>query len=147
MRVHWIVFAELLLAMTGASAYYYWPESLAFPRTPIPQTISESNGQTVVSWPGRVFVAKIGEFDTALSAYLMSDYLRSQDPLVRARQVLLTANNTSAGRPYSLSVHLPDDVLAGVQELALLNENQLTPVLEDSWITSHEFSDDLHQTD
>jgi hypothetical protein len=145
MRVHWIVSSELLLAIAGACAYYYWPQSLALSRTPILQAISESNGRTVVSWPGRAFVGKIGEFDNALSAYLMFDYLRSQD-LLRGRQVLLTANSASRERPYSVWVHLPDDVLAGVQELAALKDNHLTPVLEHSWITNDEFYDDLRQT-
>jgi hypothetical protein len=146
MRVHWIVSAELLLAITVAFAYYYyWPQPLLLPRTPILQSISESNGQTVVYWPGRVFVCKVGEFDNALSAYLMFDYLRSQD-LLRGRQVLLRTNGAAGERPYSIWVHLPDDVLAGVQELSALNDNHLTPVLEDSWITKRDFDDDLRQT-
>src|SRR3954447_23863416 len=98
MRVHWIVSAELLLAITGAFAYYYyWPQPLLLPRTPILQSISESNGQTVVYWPGRVFVCKVGEFDNALSAYLMFDYLRSQDllrgVLVQTSELVVRCDN------------------------------------------------------
>jgi hypothetical protein len=145
MRVHWIVSSELLLAIAGACVYYYWPQFLALPRFPIQQAISEWNGRTVVSWPDRAFVGKIGEFDNELSAYLIFDYLRSQD-LLRGRQVLLTANSASGERSYSIWVHLPDDVLAGVEELAALKQNHLTPVLEDSWITNHELYDDLRQT-
>jgi hypothetical protein len=145
MRVHWIVAAELLLAITGASVYYYWPQSLELPRAPIPQAIGTASGQTVVSWPGRVFVAKVGEFDSILSAYLMFDYLRSED-FLRGKQVLLAANGLSGGPPYGIWVRLPEDVLAGVEEMAVLKENHLTSSLEDSWIDEHVFSDLLWQT-
>ncbi len=145
MRVHWIVAAELLLATAGAFAYYYWPQSLVLPTTSVLQAINESNGQTVVSWQDRVFVGKIGEFDDALSAYLMFDYLRSQD-LLRGRQVLLIAHSASVERHYSVWVRLPDDVLTGVETAAALKGNHLTPVLEESWITNGELYGYLRQT-
>jgi hypothetical protein len=145
MRVHWIVAAELLLAITGGAVYYYWPQSLELPRDPISQTIGIASGQTVVSWPGRVFVAKVGEFDSILSAYLMFDYLRSED-FLRGKQVLLAADSLSGGPPYGIWIHLPEDVLAGVEEIAVLKENHLTSMLEDSWIDGHVFSDILWQT-
>jgi len=145
MRVHWIVSAEIVLAVTGAFVYYYWPQSMALPRPQIRQQISEANGGPVVSWPGRYLVGKLGGFDEPLSAYLMFDYLRSQDPL-RGRQVLLATDSASGGLPYRISLHLPDDVLAGVEELAELKANHLTSLSENSWITQPEFSEDLRQT-
>jgi hypothetical protein len=111
----------------------------------MPQVISNTGEQIAVVWPGRVFVAKLGHFDDVLSAYLMFDYLRSQDSL-RGRQVLLTADDVSGGAPYSIWVHLADEVLAGVEESAALKQNPLISVLEESWITAHEFSEDLWQT-
>ncbi len=145
MRVHWIVLAELLLASTGAFVYYYWPQRLDLQKAPMPQTISIVNGQPAVVWPGRCFVAKLGQFDDVLPAYLMFDYLRSQGSF-RGRQLLLTAAAVSGGPPYSIWLRLPDDVVAGVEDSATVDQNPLTPVLERSWITQHELSDDLSQT-
>jgi hypothetical protein len=145
MRVYWIVSAEMLLAVTGAFAYYYWPQFLTLPKTQIPQQISDANGQPVVSWPDRYLVGELGAFDDALSAYLMFDYLRSQDSL-RGRQILLATEAASGGLPYRISVRLPDDVLAGVAELAELKTNHLTSLFEYSWITQPKLSEDLRQT-
>jgi hypothetical protein len=145
MRVHWIVSAELLLAITGALTYYYWPQSLELSKPPIPQAISSATGELVVSWPGRVFMAKLGEFESVLPAYLMFDYLRSHE-LLRDRQVLLTADTASGGPPYSIWLHLPDDVLTGVVESAVLKQNPLISVLEESWINGQAFSEGLRET-
>ncbi len=131
--------------MAGASTYYYWPQSLELPRAPIPQVVSAASGQTVVSWPGRVFVAKLGEFDSVLPAYLMLDYFRSHAPL-RGKQVLLTAHGALSEPPYSIWVQLPDDVLSGVEEGAMLNQHPLISLLEESWITEPDFAEDLRQT-
>ncbi len=140
MRVLLIVFAELVLVFTGAVAYYYWPQRPELPNTSMPQSISNVDGQIAICWPGRVFVAKIGEFDHLLSSYLTIDYLRS-DNMFRGRQVLLTADGVSGGPPYSIWVHLPDDVLTGVEELADLKNHPLVSVHEESWITGRRFSE------
>jgi hypothetical protein len=91
-------------------------------------------------------VGKLAGFDEELSAYLMFDYLRSRESL-RGRNVLLTTDRMSKGFSYRISAHLPDDVLAGVEELAELRGNHLTALVEYSWITPTEFSEDLRQTD
>jgi hypothetical protein len=146
MRVHWIVSAELLFSLAGAVTYYYWPQSLEPPEAPVPQVISAENGHTAISWPGRVFVAKVAEFDSVLPAYLMFDYLRSRDPL-RGMQVLLTGPRGSGRPTYTIWAHLPDDVLTGVEESAALRENPLLCVTEDSWVTAEQFTRDLRETD
>jgi hypothetical protein len=146
MRVHWIVAAELLLSIAGAVTYYYWPQSLEAPAAPVSQVISRESSRTAISWPGRVFVAKVGEFDSVLPAYLMFDYLRSHDPL-RDMQVLLTGRAGSGQPPYTIWVHLPDDVLTGVEESAVLRENPLLSVAEQSWVTAEQFTRDLRETD
>jgi hypothetical protein len=146
MRVHWIAFAEILLAMTSAFAYYYWPQFLVLPKPQISPKISHANGCSVMSWPGRYLVGKLAGFDEELSAYLMFDYLCSRESL-RGRNVLLTTDRMSKGFSYRISAHLPDDVLAGVEELAELRGNHLTALVEYSWITPTEFSEDLRQTD
>src|SRR5437763_14282666 len=133
MRVHWIVLAELLLATTGAFAYYYWPERLDLQKAPMPQVINNVNGQFAVAWPGRRFVAKLGQFDSLLSGYLMLDYLRSQESF-RNRQVMLTAA-APGGPPYTIWLHLPDDVLAGLEEAGTIEQNELNPTLDRSWLT------------
>src|SRR5437763_10775344 len=116
MRLHWIVSTEILLAITSAFAYYYWPQSLVLPKPQIPQQISEANGCPVISWPGRYLVGKLAGFDEELSAYLMFDYVRSRDAL-QGRQILLTADRNSEELSYRISVHVPDDVLGGVTAL------------------------------
>jgi hypothetical protein len=145
MRVHWIVSAELLLSIAGAVTYYYWPQSLQGPEAPIPQVISTDAEHTSISWPGRVFVAKIGEFDNVLPAYLMFDYIRSHGPL-QGRQVLLISGGVSSQPPYSIWVHLPDDVLTGVEESAVLKQNPLLSVGEESWITADQYARYLFET-
>jgi hypothetical protein len=146
MRVHWIALAEILMGMASAFAYYYWPQFLVLPKPQISQQIRHANGCSVVSWPGRYLVGKLAGFDEELSAYLMFDYLRSRESL-RGRNVLLTSDRMSNGLSYRISAHLPDDVLAGVEELAELKANHLTALVEYSWITPTEFSEDLRQTD
>jgi hypothetical protein len=146
MRVHWIAFAEILLAMTSAFAYYYWPQFLVLPKPQMSPKIRHADGCSVISWPGRFLVGKLAGFDEELSAYLMFDYLRSRESL-RGRNVLLTTDRMSKGFSYRISAHLPDDVLAGVEELAELRGNHLTALVEYSWITPTEFSEDLRQTD
>src|SRR5437763_1460742 len=136
MRLHWIVSTEILLAITSAFAYYYWPQSLVLPKPQIPQQISEANGCSVTSWPGRYLVGKLAGFDEELSAYLMFDYLRSRESL-RGRNVLLRTDRMSKRLSYRISAHLPDDVLAGVEDLAELRANHLTALVEYSWITPH----------
>lgn len=145
MRVHWIAFAEILMAMASAFAYYYWPQFLVLPMPQISQQVSQANGCSVISWPGRYLVGKLAGFDEELSAYLMFDYLRSRESL-RGRNVLLTTDRMSKGLSYRISAHLPDDVLAGVEELAELRTNHLTALVEYSWITPPEFSEDVRQT-
>ena len=145
MRVHWIAFAEILMAMASAFAYYYWPQFLEIPKPQISQQIRHANGCCVIFWPGRYLVGKLAGFDEDLSAYLMFDYLRSRESL-RGRNVLLTCDRMSKGLSYRISAHLPDDLLAGVQELAELKANHLTTLVEYSWITPPQFSEDLRQT-
>jgi hypothetical protein len=146
MRVHWIALAEILMVTASASAYYYWPQFLVLPKPQISQQIRDANGSSVISWPCRFLVGKLAGFDEELSAYLMFDYLRSRESL-RGRDVLLTTDRMSKGFSYRISAHLPDDVLAGVEELAELRGNHLTALVEYSWITPTEFSEDLRQTD
>ena len=137
--------AELLLSIAGAVTYYYWPQSLQRPEAPVPQVISTDTGHTSISWPGRVFVAKVGDFDDVLPAYLMFDYIRSHGPL-QGRQVLLTSAGLSSHARYSIWVQLPDDVLTGVEESAVLKQNPLLSVGEESWITADQYARDLFET-
>ena len=132
--------------MAAAVTYYYWPQSMKQPAAAIRQVVSIKNGQTTVSWPGRVFVAKVGQFDSVLPAYLMFDYLRSHEPLA-ASQVLLVGAGAPGGPPYSIWVHLPDDVLTGVEESAVLDQNPLLCVGEQSWITEDQFAREVRETD
>jgi hypothetical protein len=145
MRVHCIALAEILIATVSAFAYYYWPQFLILPKPQISEQISDANGCSVIAWPGRYLVGKLAGFDEELSAYLMFDYLRSHESL-RGRNVLLTSDRMSNGLCYRISVHLPDDVLAGVEQLAELRASHLTPFVESSWIPAREFSEDLRQT-
>jgi hypothetical protein len=145
MRVHSIALAEILIATASSFAYYYWPQFLVLPKPQRSQQIRDANGCSVISWPGRYLVGKLAGFDEELSAYLMFDYLRSRESL-RGRNVLLTSDPMSKGLRYRISAHLPDDVLAGVEELAELRANHLTALVEYSWITPREFSEDLRQT-
>jgi hypothetical protein len=120
MRVHCIALAEILIVTASASAYYYyWPQFPVLPSPQISPKIRHANGCSVISWPGRYLVGKLAGFDEELSAYLMFDYLRSRESL-RGRNVLLTTDRMSKGFSYRISAHLPDDVLAGVEELAEL---------------------------
>lgn len=145
MRALWIAFAEILMAMASAFAYYYWPQFLVLPKPHISEQINHANGCSVISWRGRYLVGKLAGFDKEFSAYLMFDYLRSRESL-RGRNVLLTTDRMSKGLSYRISTQLPDDVLAGVAELAELRANHLTALVEYSWITPTELSQDLRET-
>jgi hypothetical protein len=60
---------------------------------------------------------------------------------------LLTAGHASHEPPYSIWLHLPDDVLAGVEVSAVLNQNPLLSLGEESWITADQFARDMRETD
>jgi hypothetical protein len=145
MRVFWILLAEILLGLAAAFAYCYWPRHLVLPKPKILERIDCTHDYPLISWRDRYLVGKLAEFDDATFAYLMFDYLRAQKSLAR-RQVMLTVDRTLAKLPYRILVRLPDDLIAGVMELAQLEAKHLISCVEYEWIGHSELLRYKHET-
>jgi hypothetical protein len=145
MRVLWILFIQFLLVLAGVLAYCCWPRYLVLPQLPDSPRLSSVNGHPAVSWRGRSLVGKLGEFDTALSAYLMFDYFKTRKPL-KGSELMLIIDRTAETSPYRILVHLPDDLVSGIAQLAQLEAAHLTSRLDYTWIRSSELSRAIHQT-
>jgi hypothetical protein len=145
MRVFWLLGAEILLALAGAFAYYYWPRHLPLPKSQIWEKVACTDEHSVIFWPERCLVGKLAECEDATFAYLLFDYLRAQKRL-ECKQVMLTVDRRPNGWRYRILVRLPDDLLSGVRELAQLKAQHLTSRVEYAWIRPSELSQDRQDT-
>jgi hypothetical protein len=145
MRVLWILFAQFLLALAGVIAYCCWPRYLVLPKLPDAPQLSYVNDTPVVSWRGRFLVGRLGEFDNALSAYLMFDYFKAQKPL-RGADVMLTIDRSADESPYGILVRLPDDLISGIAQLADLEAAHLASRLDYRWVGRSDLARAMHQT-
>jgi hypothetical protein len=137
--------SAIVFAVLGFVAFRCWPRELALAKPRILQSIDGSCRVPSVKLPGRVLVGNLAEFDDGLFAYLMFDHYRSQ-PAFAGKELMLISYET-AGKPmYRLSIPLPDDLAAGVTELAELREQQFTSDIDYDWVTEPVFRRDLHQT-
>jgi hypothetical protein len=95
--------------------------------------------------PNQVLVGELAKFDDGLFAFLMFDYLRSQQ-LLMDRQVMLTTEEERGQPVYRILVRLPDDLIAGVAFLAQLKADRLTAGLRFKWISHLILAFDVEET-
>lgn len=145
MRVLWIIFTQILLVVAGSLAYCCWPRYLALPQPQSLMRVEYVNGRPAVYWRDRYLVGKLAQFDDALSAYLMFDHLRTRRSL-QDRQVMLTIDRAAPSGAYRILVHLPDDLVSGIAQLAEMHAKHLTSRVEYTWIGASELSRDLRET-
>jgi hypothetical protein len=145
MRVFWILFTQILLALAGVLAYCCWPRYLILPQPRDVASVAYVDGRPVVFWRERSLIGRLAEFDDALSAYLMFDYLKAQK-LLEGTEVMLTIDRAADESPYRIVVKLPDDLISGIAQLARLEAGHLTSHVDYTWIGSSELARDLQQT-
>ncbi len=112
---------------------YYWPRRLNVARSGISESITVSRTGTRVFVPNRVLIGQLAQFDDALFAFLMFDYLRAR-PALANRTVMLTSSEEQAQPVYRVLVRLPDNLIAGEEILAQLDAERLTASAGFSWI-------------
>ncbi|HZQ54626.1 MAG TPA: hypothetical protein VFB14_20660 [Bryobacteraceae bacterium] len=137
--------SAIVFGVLGFVAFRCWPRELLLPRPRILQTIDSSCRVPTVKHPDRVLIGNLAEFDDGLFAYLMFDHYRSQ-PALAGKQLMLISYETGGKPMYRLAIPLPDDLAAGVTELAELREQQFTSDIDYDWVTEPVFQRDLHQT-
>jgi hypothetical protein len=145
MRVFWIIFTQILLVVAGALAYCCWPRYLTLPQPQSLMRVDYVNGRPAVYWRDRCLIGKLAQFDDPLSAYLMFDHLRTQRSL-RDRQVMLTIDRAARAGAYQIVVHLPDDLVSGIAQLAELHAEHFSSQVEYTWIGGSELSRDQQET-
>jgi len=98
-----------------AAAYRYWPRSLclsfAYPGARI------ERGKVVAPFPTEILIAKVGQYDDELSAYLWFDYLRSRKTLRQCRVYLISSQSANKSR-YQIVVELKNDALGSIALLS-----------------------------
>jgi hypothetical protein len=130
--------AILALAMFAGAAGHatatYWPRILV----PLTQTlipvVDVVDGRAQVSLPGRVLIARVGEYRNELSAYLMFDYLRGAKSN-RGVETLLTSRESGGHARYSLLLVMPDDLLEATERLTQLQRRSLITSFEWEYVS------------
>jgi len=135
----------VLLCTIIGGVVHYWPERLDLPIPALLQKVQLSNEDCVVYISGDSLVGNLADFNDGFFAFLMFDYYRSRRALAQ-KQVMLTSEEQGQTTVYRISVRLPDDFLAGIEELAQLHADHLTAKPEYAWIPQDELKRDLHQT-
>ncbi|MGH9609304.1 MAG: hypothetical protein ACRD34_06460 [Bryobacteraceae bacterium] len=140
----WTVFVLALLGLAGAVTFYYWPvEALSPPHNLFQVELAGRRCRLYMA--GRTLVADLAGFDDGLFAYLMFDYYRSR-PALKQKEMMLIADESGPATVYRILLRLPNDLIAGVNELAELKAQRLTARIDYNWLTADEIKQDRHQT-
>lgn len=145
MRVFWILFTQILLALAGVLVYCCWPRYLVLPKLPDSPHLAYAHGRPVITWPTRSLIGRVAEFDDAFSAYLMFDYFKAQKPF-QGSDIILAVDRTAEKSPYRILVRLPNDLISGIAQLAQIEAAHLTSRVDYTWIGRSELSRALDQT-
>jgi hypothetical protein len=137
-RTRALGFTILILASELTFAVHYWPRQMPAFVPEFSQTIAQTQGGVRVYIPDRELIGELSHFGDSLFGYLMFDYYRSHSAL-RDSPVLLVSGGESNDRTFHVLVHLPSDLIAGVNKLAELKTFGLTAELQFQWITHSEF--------
>ncbi len=145
MRAARIALCAVLLGLSGAFGYVYWPRRLAVrPVTQFP-VVQFHNGKAVVSLPGRILLGDLEAFDDDLFAYLMFDHYRSLGVL-KQTQLMLTSSEEHERPIYRIVIQLPNDLVTGISLLANLKASGLTSTLQYRWASHSELLRAIHET-
>ncbi len=133
MRVLSIALAEILTGLSATLFYHCWPRQIDIPKPRTLERIEFAGDNPVISWHGQFLIGRLAEFDNALDAVLMFDYYRGREPL-KNRQVLLILDRAAPKPLYRILVCLPNNLIAGVTELASLQTKHLAASVEFAWV-------------
>jgi hypothetical protein len=146
MRTVLIALTAIFLELAAILVFYYWPRKLFLPRPRVLEIVEPSNFYPVIRMPDRFLIGQLAQFDDNLFAFLMFDYYRSQK-ILESKRVMLISRLDQGELLHQILVQLPDDLIAGIVELAELERSHLTSSIRYQWINRANFSRDLDQTD
>jgi hypothetical protein len=115
-----------LAAIVAAVAYRTWPRPLPYSLPSALPFASLRGDHVAIQYPAPVVIARVGDYQDELLAYLHFEYLRSRS-VVDEPRVLLTVKETSDGPRYQLQLAVENDLLATVPYLADLAAQDFIP--------------------
>src|SRR5574337_1469609 len=118
-----------LLSLSAWVAYLTWPRKPAISVPPALPIIKVGNGALAVELRTDALLAKVGDYNSELEAYLHFEYLKAHAGLDGSR-VLLTVKNAGSGPRYQIFLVLDNNLLSDVPYLGRLKGKGYIPDFE-----------------
>jgi hypothetical protein len=118
-----------ILPLSAWVAYRTWPQKLDISVPPALPIINVEGGTLAVQLRADALLAKVGDYDSELEAYLRFEYLKSHAGLDGSR-VLLTVKNGNSGPRYQIFLVLNNNLLSDVAYLGTLKGKGYIPDYE-----------------
>ncbi|MEK7751173.1 MAG: hypothetical protein AAB654_04600 [Acidobacteriota bacterium] len=124
-----------VVALAGWVGHRLWPRSLrVLPGKPLVPAVEPPASRSAVRLPSRYLLADAGRYGDELFAYLMFDYVRGVVSR-KGTEALLTHHKGTQGLVYTLRLHLRNDLLAAIPQLARWQVAGILPSFEWRWVT------------
>ena len=118
-----------MVSLSAGVAYLTWPRKLNASLPPCLPIVKVDDGHVAVQLRTDALLAKVGDYNSELGAYLHFEYLKSHTGLGGSR-ALLTVHNGDAGPHYQIFLVLDNDLLSAVPYLGRLKAKGYIPDYE-----------------